>query len=188
MGYQRRVHGDTRCHNTPNIMKTFIALAVVALALSANAKPDFESCSAFDNTPFVNPFHLNATLVAELPAGAKIDVQLVKEGVPIPCLPIPGVPVKIGSCSYDVQTLLDFVPADMCSQFAPEGEDCKLPLMAGKYGDQDPNGAAVIDITDDIPALIKTTINGDIKIEAKASDASGTEILCIENTVSISTN
>merc|ERR1712142_1401790 len=51
--------GHTRCHNTPNIMKTFIALAVVALALSANAKPDFESCSAFDNTPFVNPFHLN---------------------------------------------------------------------------------------------------------------------------------
>merc|ERR1712142_451375 len=207
MGYQRRVHGDTRCHNTPNIMKTFIALAVVALALSANAKPDFESCSGFDNTPFVNPFHLNvlpdplvikkgaqvkihfdATLVAELPAGAKIDVQLVKEGVPIPCLPIPGVPVKIGSCSYDAQTLLDFVPADLCSQFAPEGEDCKLPLMAGKYGDQDPNGAAVIDITDDIPALIKTIINGDIKIEAKASDASGTEILCIENTVSISTN
>merc|ERR1712142_789843 len=196
MGYQRRVHGDTRCHNTPNIMKTFIALAVVALALSANAKPDFESCSAFDNTPFVNPFHLNllpdplvikkgaqvkihfdATLVAELPAGAKIDVQLVKEGVPIPCLPIPGVPVKIGSCSYDAQTLLDFVPADLCSQFAPAGEDCKLPLMAGKYGDQDPNGAA----------LIKTIINGDIKIEAKASDASGKEILCIENTVSIST-
>merc|ERR1712142_358696 len=191
MGYQRRVHGDTRCHNTPNIMKTFIALAVVALALSANAKPDFESCSGFDNTPIVNPFHLNVLpdpLVIKKGAQVKIDVQLVKEGVPIPCLPIPGVPVKIGSCSYDVQTLLDFVPADLCSQFAPAGEDCKLPLMAGKYGDRDPNGAAVIDITDDIPALIKTIINGDIKIEAKASDASGTEILCIENTVSISTN
>merc|ERR1712241_52430 len=192
---------------SPITMKTFIALAVVALALSANAKPDFESCSGFDNTPFVNPFHLSvlpdpvvlkkgqqvkihfdATLVAELPAGAKISLKLVKEGVPIPCLPIPGVPVKIGSCDYDAETLLDMVPADLCSKFAPAGEDCKLPLMAGKYGDQDPNGAAVIDISDAIPAIIKTIVNGDIKVEAKAMDASGNqEFLCIQNTVTITT-
>merc|ERR1711973_389755 len=90
------------------IMKTFIAVvAVVALALSANAKPDFESCTNFDNTPFANPFHINikpdplvvkkgatvkihfdATLVADLPVGGKIKVELTKEGVPIPCLPV----------------------------------------------------------------------------------------------------
>merc|ERR1711973_15628 len=190
--------GHTRCHHldlSTTTMKTFIALAVVALALSANAKPDFDSCSGFDNTPFVDPFHLtvlpdpvvikkgaqvkihfDATLVAELPAGAKIDVKLVKEGVPIPCLPIAGVPVKIGSCSYDAETLLDFLPADMCSKYAPAGEDCKLPLMAGKYGDQDPNGSVTIDITDDIPAI------------AKAMDASGKEILCIQNVITITTN
>merc|ERR1712042_36318 len=156
-----------------------------------------DSCTGFDNTPFVNPFHISvnpdplvikkgaqvkihfdATVVSELPAGAKIDVQLVKEGVPIPCLPISGLPVKIGSCSYDVQTLLNLVPADLCSKFFPAGQDCKLPMKPGKYGDQDPNGAATINITD----LIKTIIDGDIEIEAKASDASGKEILCIQNT------
>merc|ERR1712142_1050962 len=153
---------------SPITMKTSIALAVVALALSANAKPDFDSCPGVDNTPFVNPFHLSV----------KPDPVVLKKGEQ----------VKIGSCDYDAETLLDMVPADLCSKFAPAGEDCKLPLMAGKYGDQDPAGAAVIDITDDIPAIIKTIVNGDIKVEAHAMDASGKEILCIQNTVTITTN
>merc|ERR1712183_145783 len=183
-------------------MKSFIALAVVALAIWANAKSDFESCSGFDNTPFVDQFHLSikpdplvakegetvsihfdANIVSTLPAGAKVSVKLVKEGVPLPCLSLAGVPIKVGSCDYNAQELLDLIPAEDCKTFA-HGKACKLPLGPGFYGDSDPNGAAVLTLPK-IPFIIVPLIKGDINIQAKAMDAAGNEILCIQNTLSV---
>jgi len=184
-------------------MKTFFALAVALFTVSANAAVDFETCTGFDNTPFVSSFvlqvkpdpivakegqevriHFNAEIVKTLPAGSTIDVKLIKEGIPLPCLPLPGLPIKVGSCKYEAQELLDLIPKDECDTFAPKGQACTLPLNPGYYGDKDPNGAAV-HVLPEIPAILKPLIKGDISVKAMAYDASGAEILCTQNTLSV---
>merc|ERR1712098_873951 len=170
-------------------MKTFAI--VLALAAVAVAKPDFEACPGFEDNSFVNPWsftinpdpvmakegaevkiHFDATILKTLPVGTKIDVKMTKSGLPLPCLPISTLPIHIGSCSYEAQELLDLIPAEDCQKFAPAGQECKLPLNPGFYGDSDPNG-------------VKPFIQGEISVTAKAMNADGTEYLCMKNTVKV---
>merc|ERR1711970_1615162 len=120
-------------------MKTFVALAVLAsLALAINADgSDFSDCAGKDNSEFVSAYTLN---IKPAPIVAK-NGKVVKEGVDLPCLPLPDLPIKVGSCKYEAQELLDIVPDDLWATFAPAGQAKSLPLNPGKYGDFDPNGA-----------------------------------------------
>jgi len=185
-------------------MKSFaLVLALVAVAV---AKPDFDACPGFEDNSFVNPWklsinpdpihakegasvsiHFDATVLKTLPVGTKVDFKMVKSGVPLPCLPMPGLPIHIGSCSYEAQDLLDLIPADDCKKFAPEGQACSLPLNPGFYGDKDPNGSKSF-VLPAIPFIVRPFLSGDIEVTAKATNADGTEYLCMKNTVTVVTN
>merc|ERR1712038_1383383 len=178
----------TLCCRLSNIesakMKTFFAL--VALVLSVNAKKEFEACPGFNNDKVVNPLHLtvnpdpvvikkgqevhvhfDANLVSTIVAGTKVDVKMTKFGVPLPCLTIPNFPIKVGSCTFDAEDVLDLVPKDFCDKFVPPGQQCTLPLGPGFYGDKDANGYAAI-VVPDIPSLVIPLIQGDIKVEVRS--------------------
>merc|ERR1712108_66055 len=70
----------------------------------------------------------------------RVDIKMVKDGLPLPCLPVPGLPIHVGSCNYDAEDLLALITPEDCKKFAPEGQACSLPLNPGFYGDHDPNG------------------------------------------------
>merc|ERR1711951_274162 len=185
-------------------MKSFaLVLALVAVAV---AKPDFEACPGFEDNTFVNPWkltinpdpivakegesveiHFDATVLETLPVGTKVEFKMVKSGIPLPCLPIPGLPIHIGSCSYDAEDLLALITPEDCKKFAPEGQACSLPLNPGFYGDKDPNGSKAF-VLPSIPFIVKPFLSGDIKVTAKATNADGTEYLCMQNTVTVVTH
>merc|ERR1711962_1036512 len=151
-------HFDTCLSPLTFNMKSFaLVLALVAVAV---AKPDFEACPGFEDNTFVNPWkltinpdpivakegesveiHFDATVLKTLPVGTKVEFKMVKSGIPLPCLPIPGLPIHIGSCSYDAEDLLALITPEDCKKFAPEGQACSLPLNPGFYGGKDPNGS-----------------------------------------------
>merc|ERR1712198_666995 len=113
--------------------------------------------------------------------------QLKKNGIPLPCLPVPGLPISVGSCKYDANDLLALIPAEDCKTFAPAGQACALPLNPGFYGDKDPNGSKSL-VLPEIPAIIKPFLSGKIAVEAKAMLDDGTEYLCIQNTLEVVTH
>jgi len=185
-------------------MKTFaLVLALVAVAA---AKPDFEACPGFEDNSYVNPWHLSlnpdpvvakegaevkvhfdATVLKTLPVGTKVDIKMVKSGIPLPCLPVPGLPIHIGSCDYSADELLALIPADDCTKFAPAGQACALPLNPGFYGDKDANGSKSF-VLPNIPFIVRPFLSGDIEVTAKAINADGTEYLCMKNTVTVVTH
>merc|ERR1711951_106246 len=103
------------------------------------------------------------TVLKTLPVGTKVDFKMVKSGIPLPCLPIPGLPIHIGSCSYDAEDLLALI--------TPE----------------DRNGSKAF-VLPSIPFIVKPFLSGDIKVTAKATNADGTEYLCMQNTVTVVTH
>merc|ERR1712198_668263 len=162
-------HFDTCLSPLTSKMKSFaLVLALVAVAV---AKPDFEACPGFEDNTFVNPWkltinpdpivakegesveiHFDATVLKTLPVGTKVEFKMVKSGIPLPCLPIPG-----------------------------------LPIHPGFYGDKDPNGSKAF-VLPSIPFIVKPFLSGDIKVTAKATNADGTEYLCMQNTVTVVTH
>merc|ERR1711929_52670 len=159
-------------------MKTFaLVLALVAVAA---AKPNFEACPGFEDNSYVNPWHLSlnpdpvvakegaevkvhfdATALKTLPVGTKVDIKMVKSGIPLPCLPVPGLPIHIGSCDYSADELLALIPAD--------------------------NGTKSF-VLPNIPFIVRPFLSGDIEVTAKAINADGTEYLCMKNTVTVVTH
>ena len=99
-------------------------------------------------------------------------------------MPVDG----IGSCTYEAADLLGLLPKEMCKEpFFPAGQDCSLPLNAGPYGDQDPNGSMTVDLPD-VPALLKPFLNGKIDIEANVEDASEAVLVCVKGDLTIHTS
>jgi len=192
-------------------MNTLVALvaAVAAVILvtspsGADASTDFRTCAGFDNSHLMNPFHISVRpdplvakkgkivdihadldLVAQLPVGAKVDLHIKKEGlfgITIPCISVAGVPVKIGSCHYEAQQLLNLVPAATAEKFFPAGQTNQLPLRAGHYGSaQD----AIITLPEIPGGLIGHLIHGKFDVEIKISNAQNHPILCISDVITI---
>merc|ERR1712038_589307 len=179
-------------------MKAFILVAFV-FAL-ASAKPDFDPCPGFTNE-VVNPLHVSigpdplvakkgqpvnihfdATVVKTLEVGGKIQVKMVKDGIPIPCIPVPGIPIKVGSCTFGGQEILDIMPKEWCEKYSSNG--CKLPLQPGFYGDKNPNHHETM-VLPDIPAILAPLLKGNLKVEVKVFQPDSTEVVCVQNTLTI---
>lgn len=187
-------------------MKTFAAIVLAFAAVTVQADPDFKACAGFEDNTYVDPWkltinpdpivakegesvqvHFDATVLKTLPVGTNLDIKLKKNGIPLPCLPVPGLPISVGSCKYDANDLLALIPAEDCTKFAPAGQACALPLNPGFYGDKDPNGSKSL-VLPEIPAIIKPFLSGKIAVEAKAMLDDGTEYLCIQNTLEVVTH
>ena len=99
-------------------------------------------------------------------------------------LQIPGFPIKVGSCTFDVQEVLDLIPKGMCDKFAPAGQPCTLPLAPGYYGDSDPNGSADV-VVPDVPAIIAPLLNGALNVKVKVVDPNGNDMVCLQDKLMI---
>merc|ERR1712168_933443 len=178
--------------STQPAMKTFVVLATL-LALAIADGSDFSDCPGKDNSAFVSAYtlnikpdpivakkdqhvqiHFNANVIKAFPAGTTLDFTLEKEGVKLP-----GVPIKVGSCTYEAQQLLDLVPDDLWAEFAPAGQAKTLPLNPGKYGDFDSSGSIDL-VIPDIPAIIVPLIKGDIDVTVNFN-INGENILCADD-------
>ena len=85
--------------------------------------------------------------------------------------------MNIGSCSYDIQHLLDELKGaaggeEICTGLMAEGQDCNLPFMAGQYA----AGTDVIEILlPEIPAVLQPFLKGTINVQVTGRKADGTE-------------
>merc|ERR1712212_713406 len=129
--------------------------------------------------------HFNADVVKAFPQGTTLDFKMVKEGIPLPCMAVGDLPFKVGSCTYEAQTLLDVVPDELWKKFAPAGQAKALPLNPGNYGDFDENGNIKLTIPD-IPEIIKPLIKGDITVTVNFN-INGANILCADDTLHVVT-
>merc|ERR1712080_95798 len=116
-------------------------------------------------------------LLKEVAVGTSIKLKIVKEGLidfPLPCLDLNGTPV--GSCEYDGDFLLAAADEALCQGgYFPEGQACKLPLMAGQYGGGEP---LTITLPDDLPDMIIDLLaSGTYKVEIHANNG-GSELVC----------
>merc|ERR1711997_1442534 len=100
----------------------FLTYNVSARNLDVDQAIDVDICNAdvtnsyisnlvLEITPFpiqIKPsatiqLHFAVDVIKEIPVGTTLTLDLKKGILPIPCLEIPGVPVPIGSCKYDLQ-------------------------------------------------------------------------------------
>merc|ERR1711893_387357 len=122
----------------PDKMKTFAAIVLAFAAVAVQADPEFKACAGFEDNSYVDPrkltidpdpivakegasvsVHFDATVLKTLPVGTNLDIKLKKNGIPLPCLPVPGLPISVGSCKHDAHDLLALIPAEDCKTFAP---------------------------------------------------------------------
>jgi len=121
-------------------------------------------------------------LLKEVPVGARVKLELAKEGsivdIPVPCLDLPDVEIPLGSCEYDADQLLALGAPTLCPTYFPDGQECKLPLAPGTYGD---GPALVIDLPE-LPdgGIILPLLEGIVRAKVHVSSADGTEIGCIQ--------
>merc|ERR1712183_279316 len=109
------------------------------------------------------------TLSATVPAGAKVALNIVKEGIvnlPIPCLEIEG--LHIGSCEYEADYLR---PAHV-----PDGQACATPLNPGTYGGDPPITVEIPEIPDIIAGFLAS---GTYYADATIMDADGNQMTCL---------
>merc|ERR1712192_301278 len=117
------------------------------------------------------------TLNEEVAVGAKVDLNIVLEGIipiKIPCLDIEG--LHIGSCSYDGDALLASASDFLCPTYVPEGQACALPLAPGVYGGGDPLTVGPIE---SIPDILLLFLKGTVRAEATVTDAAGATVACV---------
>merc|ERR1711993_216847 len=171
-------------------MKLIVFLATVVLVSAKSIKIDqleygfcdgadtsVGSIDAIDVTPFPVEIKTGSTvtisatlsLLAEVPAGAKVALNIVKEGIvdlPLPCLEIDG--LHIGSCEYEADYL--------CPAHVPEGQACATPLNPGTYGGDPPITVEIPEIPDLIAGLLAT---GTYYADATVKNPDGTQMTCL---------
>jgi len=123
------------------------------------------------------------TLLEPLPVGAKIKVNMQKDGlinIPIPCINVGE--ISIGTCEYDGQELLDLAGEFLCPTYVPEGQACTLPLGPGQYGGQEP----ISIVLPELPSLIIDLLaSGTYELKITALLADGSEMTCIQAKVDL---
>ena len=117
------------------------------------------------------------TLNTAIPAGAKVALNIVKEGIvnlPIPCLEIEG--LHIGSCEYEADYLLDKFSEFLCPAHVPDGQACATPLNPGTYGGDPPITVEIPEIPEIIAGFLAS---GTYYADATIMDAAGNQMTCI---------
>ena len=90
--------------------------------------------------------------------------------------------LNIGSCSYDIQHLLDELKGaeggeEICKGLMAEGQDCNLPFMPGQYA----AGTDKIEILlPEIPSVLQPFLKGTINAQAIGKKPDGTPVACLE--------
>merc|ERR1711963_537215 len=122
-------------------MKTFVVLAsLLALVIAKDL-----DCKGPINSTFIKDYKLtitnqggkmamnfNANVIKALPKGTKVKISVVSKGKKVPCKKVPGIPIKLGSCSYDLQKLLNSKALKpLLTAVAPTGQAKSLPLKPG---------------------------------------------------------
>merc|ERR1739848_383733 len=105
-------------------------------------------------------------IMQEIEVGSGIELKLTLitaiGNLPIPCLPIGE--LNIGSCSYDVQHLLDELKGaeggmEICTTLMAVGQPCDLPLMPGQYAAGDDTIEILLP---EIPPVLEPFLKGNI--------------------------
>ena len=94
-----------------------------------------------------------------------------------------GGPVPVGSCTYDIQQLLDLAKQhikDDCYKYFPTN-GCQLPIAVGKYGTTRPLQIKLPEHFR-IPSIVKEFMNGGIKIHESVI-AHGSEAICVDTKI-----
>merc|ERR1711931_269881 len=174
-------------------MKLIVAVVLFCAVASTQALK-WESCGGsalkiktltVKQDPIVFPGPIDATLVAEttqdMVAPIKIEMSLKKNGLTLPCIPVGD--KMLGSCTYDdICKTLEKIPDD-CKNAGILGDliaeaklPCRCPLKKNpavsiKHAHAD---------LPKVPSFIAFLAEGEITIQAKASDASGNLLGCVE--------
>merc|ERR1712165_180403 len=173
-------------------MKLIVLLATIVLVSAKSIKIDqleYGFCEGADTSvgtidnadvqPFPVQVHTGATVTisATVPAGAKVALKIVKEGIidlPIPCLEIEG--LHIGSCEYTADYLLDKFSEFLCPAHVPDGQTCATPLNPGTYGGDPPITVEIPEIPDIIAGFLAS---GTYYADATIMDAAGNQMTCL---------
>ena len=143
------------------------------------------SIDAIDVQPFPVEIKTGSTvtisatlsLLAEVPAGAKVALNIVKEGIvdlPLPCLEIDG--LHVGSCEYTADYLLEKFSGFLCPDHVPAGQTCATPLMPGTYGGDPPITMEIPEIPEIIASLLAS---GTFYADATIMYPDGTQMTCL---------
>merc|ERR1711899_116556 len=131
-------------HTASVVMKSLALLLAAAVAVSGknlrmdeleygfcDGSPEPLSLDSISVTPFpivLASIQVLISLMEAVPVGARIKLNIVKEGLipfPIPCLTL-SEDLHIGSCEYDGQHLLEVGADALCPAYFPDGQDCSL--------------------------------------------------------------
>merc|ERR1712002_741771 len=158
-----------------------IAAFVLLCAVASTQALTWKSCGgdalkikklSVTQDPIVFPGPIDAVLEAEttqdMDAPIKIEMELKKNGLVLPCIPIGD--KMLGSCTY-ADILGDII--------ADAGLPCRCPLK------KNPNVSVQKAHADlpKVPSFIAFLAEGEITIKAKASGAGGEVLGCVELTV-----
>jgi len=177
-------------------MKMLVAFVLFA-ALASSQALVWKSCGgsalkikslSVAEDPITFPGPVNAALEAEtlqdMPAPIKVKLTLKKGGLTLPCMPIGD--KMLGSCEYaDICQTLEKIPEDckgagiLGDIIAESGLPCRCPLSKNP-------AVSVKNAHADlpkVPSFIAFLAEGKIDIEAKASDAAGNLLGCVQVSV-----
>merc|ERR1712002_1373527 len=174
-----------------------IAAFVLLCAFASSQALTWKSCGGsaliikkleVKQDPIVFPGPIEASLEAEttqdMNAPIKVELSLKKNGLTLPCIPIGD--KMLGSCTYD----------DICQSLAKIPDDCKgagilgdiiaesgLPCRCPPHKTPAVSVKSAKAMLPKVPSFIAFLAQGKIDISAKASDANGNVLGCVELSV-----
>merc|ERR1712042_316464 len=188
----------SRFHREKKIEKMkMIAAFVLLCAFASTQALTWKSCggSALNikklevkQDPIVFPGPIEASLEAEtltdMNAPIKVQLSLKKNGLTLPCIPVGD--QMLGSCTYtDICQSLAKIPENckgagiLGDIIAESGLPCRCPLHKNPAVSI-PSAKAMLP---KVPSFIAFLAQGKIDITAKASDANGNLLGCVELSV-----